>query len=150
MKCPIVRLTVVSLLALCMVGCSGGPAGPKTVPVSGTVTLDGSPLAGATVTFSPVSGGKAAAGTTDQAGKFELITPGGGAGAVPGSYKVTVTKVEGSEAADAPEDAAPIDEGEQVEVRLLVPEKYTKVDTTDLTVEVKEGMGPVNLALSSQ
>jgi hypothetical protein len=68
---------------------------PRPVPATGTVTLDGNPLADAQVVFVPVERrdgqvvvrvGRGAIGTTDQTGRFVLI----GDGAVPGFYKVAV------------------------------------------------------------
>ena len=40
--------------------------------VTGTVTLDGQPLAAAMVRFQPASGGAPSAGTTDSSGRYEL------------------------------------------------------------------------------
>lgn len=63
----------------------------KTVKVSGRVTLDGQPLAGATVVFNPADGqGNSAAGRTDADGEFRLTTFGTDDGALPGDYKITV------------------------------------------------------------
>lgn len=85
----------ITLVAI--VGC--GP-GASTVPVSGTVTQNGKPVEGATVTFlrggGDISKGELAIGKTDASGKFELTTHFGSkssaAGAPPGEYKVTVSK----------------------------------------------------------
>lgn len=71
-------------------GCGDG--GPKTYPVSGTVTLDDKPLAGATITFFPDSGNNPAATLSDAQGKYAMSTRKQGDGAVTGSYTVTVTK----------------------------------------------------------
>jgi len=77
-----------------LVGC--GQQGPKVNYVEGVVTLDGSPLEGATVGFSPVDPkGLAAVGMTDANGVFKLSTVQGGkheAGAVAGEYYVTFDK----------------------------------------------------------
>ncbi|MCI0359026.1 MAG: DUF4198 domain-containing protein [Planctomycetaceae bacterium] len=78
-------------------GCSQIP--PGVVPVSGQITLDGQPLAGATVTFQPVRstaddevaiGGSV--GRTDGAGRFDmrLIDP-DVPGAAVGKHTVTIT-----------------------------------------------------------
>ena len=48
--CPLLCV----LAALASGGCDRGPALPKAVPVGGTVTLDGKPLAGATIRFTPI------------------------------------------------------------------------------------------------
>jgi hypothetical protein len=81
------------LLALAAVGC-----GPNydLHPVTGQVTLDGSPLENAVVTFRAVSGGSSASGTTDASGVYTLhdIRPDAGRGAEPGEYVVSVSWTE--------------------------------------------------------
>jgi hypothetical protein len=69
-----------------------GCGGLKPVWVGGKVTLDGKPLAGATVSFVPIdeNKGRSAGGKTDNDGNFELTTFTHGDGALPGEYKVTV------------------------------------------------------------
>ena len=67
------RWAAVALMTLTVVGCSGAPDdGPDLVPVTGKVLLDGEPLEGAPVTFSPESGNRGAAGSTNAQGIFEL------------------------------------------------------------------------------
>ncbi len=75
-------------LAATISGC--GPSTPKTYPVTGVVTLDDKPVAGATVTF--ISDKHSAATLTDADGKYAMSTFKQGDGAVPGEYKITVTK----------------------------------------------------------
>ncbi len=65
--------------------------GPKAVPVEGIVTLDGQPVARATVTFQSEDGRHVFGGQTDENGRFSLSS-GGTKGAYPGEYKVTVVK----------------------------------------------------------
>ena len=80
-----------ALLSLC--GC-----GEKFVPVTGSVTIDGKAVAGASVTFLSDDGKHTSGGTTDESGNFTLAS-GADPGVRPGNYKVTVTKypkVEGS------------------------------------------------------
>ena len=80
-----------------------------TVPVSGTVTLDGQAVADVAVTFKPrASGGRAAVGVTAANGKFTLTTLQSGDGALPGSYAVTLTKFAADKATPSPR---PTDEG---------------------------------------
>lgn len=98
------------LIAPLMVGCGGGESlepknRPKRTPVSGTVTLKGTAVEGATVTLHPVDVGNAdvgkptvvvhaAVGKTDAAGKFVLGTFSADDGAVPGSYNISVFKLD--------------------------------------------------------
>lgn len=83
----------VALLVSVSPGCGDGP---KLVPVSGVVTLDGEPLEGATLSFVPVAGAGVSTSGTDMTGpkgNFQ-ITYNGRAGLVPGKYKVMVSKTE--------------------------------------------------------
>ena len=65
-----------------------------TVPVRGTVTLDGQPLPRATVQFlAQDRGGRDALGTTDADGLFRLSTFKPRDGAFAGKYKVVVRSV---------------------------------------------------------
>lgn len=77
-----------------LTGCGGGGLELDTVPVTGTVSQGDKPVEGARVTFSPEGAGHAAAGVTDAAGKFTLTTVTSGDGAVPGQYRVAITKYE--------------------------------------------------------
>jgi hypothetical protein len=85
------------VLSLWVAGC-GGRGGYKLAPVSGKVTLNGAPLADATVEFVPVTGEKddplpSSVGTTGEDGRYSLVlanrdkTPGG----VVGKHTVIIT-----------------------------------------------------------
>lgn len=78
------------LFSLTGLGCQGGSRAQKTVRVAGLVTLDGRPLEGASVNF--ISEGYQTSGLTDTEGRYELQ-------AVPGDYKVHISKTEGEAAA---------------------------------------------------
>jgi hypothetical protein len=83
-------------LAIFAVGCgsSSGDA-PKTVPVKGTVTVEGKPMGKLGVVFMPEKGkGKIATGETDGEGHFSLMTNVPGDGAPVGTYSVSITPVE--------------------------------------------------------
>jgi hypothetical protein len=88
-----------------VVGGALSGCGERRVPVEGEVTLNGQPVARATVTFTSEDGSKVFSGLTDESGKFTLSGP-AGPGAAPGSYKVTVVKY-------APAVAAPINPAEE-------------------------------------
>src|SRR5207248_798293 len=69
-------------------------SGPKLVPVSGVVTLDGKPLEGATVSFLPIPSnemGQLGEDITSPSGDYTAMTK-GRSGLVPGKYRVVVTK----------------------------------------------------------
>ncbi|TVQ04157.1 MAG: hypothetical protein EA381_00585 [Planctomycetaceae bacterium] len=71
---PSLRLPLLSWAALTLVSIGCGSSGPQVNLVEGQVTMDGSPLAGSTVMFSPTpsSSGRAAAGVTDASGAYKL------------------------------------------------------------------------------
>ncbi|MGY8770517.1 MAG: hypothetical protein ACKVH8_19045 [Pirellulales bacterium] len=81
------------LFMVTVVGCGEGSSGPSLVPVSGTLSLDGKPLANADLQFSTTNEGEAAAsfGTTDQEGHFDLKSQDGKEGATPGGHRVNIT-----------------------------------------------------------
>jgi hypothetical protein len=79
--------SLAGLALLVAAGC-GGDAG--LVDVSGRVTLDGQPLAGAVVEFRPADG-RPSAGTTDADGRYALRYTATDAGAVPGEHVVVIT-----------------------------------------------------------
>lgn len=150
-------LGLCATVALVLTGCNGG-LNLDTVPVTGTVMMDGKPVEGAAVTFSPEGAGHAAAAVTDASGKFQLTTDTAGDGAVAGKYKVTVTKYEkrtetiaaGEEDMDAVY-AAMEAAGEDVSgsgdkrgtendgPKNELPAQYANPKTTTLQAEVSEG-----------
>jgi hypothetical protein len=86
-------IEVCGLAILSIAGCGG----PKLVPVEGAITLDGRPLAGATIAMELVGGEKEYrlfAGDTDAAGRYVLKPfEKGGEGAIPGEYRVLIKSV---------------------------------------------------------
>lgn len=131
------RVPFVAMLAafgLALPGC--GPKYPETFPVSGTVTLDGKPVAGAAVVFTPEEGHQAT-GTTDDSGRFELSTFQLGDGALPGPHRVTVAKTT-------------TDPDEEEKVVFIIPQKYGNLQTSELTCDVQAEMGPVEYDLQPE
>lgn len=80
---------VVLLLALVIAGC-GNSDRPALVPVTGTVTQGGKPLAQADVMFFPERGAPSS-GKTDASGQFTLMFNDGRPGAVVGKHKVVIS-----------------------------------------------------------
>ena len=101
---------VLALFVLGTLGAGGcGSAGHTVVPVSGKITLDGKPVAGASITFQPTaseqakSAGPGSGGVTDAEGKFVLKTAEAKPrpGAVLGKH---VVRIAGAQAQRAPDD----------------------------------------------
>ena len=89
----------------------------KVGKVQGTVTLQGKPLAGATITFTPEKG-RPATGVTDEEGNYLLSTFKANDGAALGRYPVSISLKDKNQAE-------------------LIPEKYNT--RTELVREIKQG-----------
>jgi len=120
------------LLVLIVVfsGC-GKSAISGLVPLEGTVTYKGEPLADAKLYFSPISGGRGAYATTDASGKFKATTLAPGDGILKGQYKVSVSKFVVVSTAKVPGS----DDAEEAVSENKLPVKYSG-DKTPLTIEV--------------
>ena len=113
------------VLTMFVAGCSNAPSSdlPDLAPVTGTVTMGGEPLSGASVEFQSANG-QAASGTTDANGKYELIYSGEAKGAEVGKNTVRITTV-----LDFP---APADYQDPI------PAKYNQSSELEVTVEPGE------------
>ncbi|MEX2120893.1 MAG: carboxypeptidase-like regulatory domain-containing protein [Pirellulales bacterium] len=114
---------------------------PRTIPVSGTITMDGAPVSGATVAFLPRHREcKQAYGYTDDKGNFTLSTyfnpkysPDG---ALSGDYAVVVSKRDWqriNRRHDLTFEGVPASE-----IKHLLPEEYSSLES-GLTATVKKG-----------
>ena len=137
-----------SFLLCATSGC--GSSRPDTVPVRGTVTLDGQPVSGAAVLLIPSEGGRPAEGISDEDGSFRLSTFAHGDGALPGQHAVTITLIDptGGRPADAA-GLSPTAPGVTVPTKWTVPKKYSMPTTSGITVEVEQGIEPLTLRLES-
>lgn len=85
------RFLAVSFLSIFCSACGGVSDAPDLATVSGVVTLDGKPVADATVIFTPEDNKAAAAsGKTDAAGAYKLAYVGGKEGAPVGMNRVKI------------------------------------------------------------
>ena len=144
---------VLSGLAVILIftGCSPSSGLSGLYPCEGTVTHNGSPVAGASVTFYPDGGGgdaRVAGGETDANGIFRVTTLKPQDGLYPGTYKVTIIKYE--EYGPPPkitinEDGEEISSGRQL--RNALPAKYEKQDKTELTATIEKKSNKVNFDL---
>lgn len=128
-------------------GCGSG----KFVPVSGKVTLNGKPLANATVAFQPVGGanpletGPGSAGRTNENGEYTLTTGKGAKGAVVGKHQVLISAPETYDE----EDEQRARQGGRPQVD-KVPNRYGLKGRDAITFVVPpEGTDQANFALKS-
>lgn len=121
------------IVATILAGC--GPAGPKTIPVSGTVLRDGNPIAGGIVRFNPADPkqGHLAEGKLDPSGKFILSTFQPGDGALAGDYNITVLP-----AVESPNELAK-DKAKNAANAAAIPPKYQDPKTSGLKETIQSG-----------
>lgn len=134
--------------------CSRAPEGPPLVPATGTVTLDGKPLAAADIMLIPQGDtkGNGGVGRTDPAGKFELVQSDNRQrkGIPTGEYKVILSKYIKPDGADYTPDpnVGPIDTGGFKE---LLPAAYTDQEHAKLTANIPpEGTKTLEFKLNSK
>jgi hypothetical protein len=117
-----------AVMLLASGGCSS--SGPETAHVSGRVTMDGKPLANATVVFIPEDGRPAGA-RTDANGNYVLNFTERRRGAIPGKSNVRITT----------QREAEHDENGKVVMRAspeTIPMEYNAASTLEFTVEPKK------------
>ena len=124
-----------SVIVVLLAGC--GSDGPQMSQVTGTITIDGEPLAKATVAFVPESGERVASGLTDEKGRYQLGTYSIADGAIVGKHRITVSArgphrpagfgSPGAESALAP----------KLPGLPLIPERYFDQNTSGLTAVVE-------------
>lgn len=121
---------------------------PDLVPVSGTVTLDGEPLSGASLMFLPVGAtkGQTCYGATDASGRYELMVSKEHVGAPVGEFEVVVNKWVMPDGSDFPKDAT-VPPGE-AGAKELLPPHYTTEGMSKLKATVPAGGGEINFDLS--
>ena len=113
------RASLLLTATLLAVGCS---TGVRTVRVAGSVSMDGKPVDGAQVTFTPDGGtGMAATTQTLASGEFEVQV-------LPGRYRITLFKAMAG--------------GPEMMLDTALPRSYQGFATTPLVAEV-----PVNRAV---
>ncbi len=130
-------------LAVLAAGCSDGV---RLLPVTGTVSIDGQPVADAAVMFTPVDGGPIASATTDDRGIFSLATA-NRPGAVAGEHRVTVCK----QITHNPDykNLSRQDAG-MMRIEWITPPRYSQPDTSGLRATVQRGMESLSFDLTSR
>lgn len=121
------------LVSLALVSCNKG--GPKIVPVSGTVYMDGKPLANVDIAFQPIGSaenpnpGRGSTGRTDENGRFTLMIDGSIDGAVVARHRVCISSSQNTNF--NPETGS--SDGE-VAQRELIPPEYNLKSTLEIDV----------------
>jgi hypothetical protein len=132
---------LIALLGVGLIGCGG----KGTTPVRGVITLEGTPIAGATVLFMPdgQDGCRPASGFTLSDGTFRLTTYKLDDGALAGKYRVLIQKTEAAKDRGAAERSALERAKDKIQEESLqrnrkptLPEAYAKFDTTPLRCTV--------------
>jgi len=120
-----------------LAGCGGAPDDqPELVPVQGTVTLDGEPLADAQIVFQPETG-RPSRGETNEQGHYELQYTPDTRGARVGTHTVRIST--GRTVYDDDENPTEIPE--------KVPARYN--ENSELTKKVEPGTETIDFELST-
>ncbi len=143
---------ILPLLALGLSGCGGLGDRPELGQVSGTVTLDGQPLAGVVVVFSPDQG-RPSRGKTNQDGQFELSYLHKTPGAKVGRHRVEIAPNEEGEEEDAEETLNGGEETTDAQTPrknrpVKIPARYNT--KTELEADVQPGLNQYNFRLESK
>jgi hypothetical protein len=144
-------LIIVALLIAGLPPCTGcGDKRPAVAPVSGRVTCQGKPVVAGRIMFYPENG-RPAVGQIGPDGTYQLTTnpecPGDGA--LLGRHRVTIeaTRLVGGRQPKSFADEQRAFNAGVPNIEWLVPEKYSRLETTTLTAEVKPGDNVVNFDL---
>ena len=128
------RLVVGAALAAAFLALAGCEGGPKIVPVSGTVTIDGQPLTYGHVQVIP-TGWRPASGRIGGDGRFTLTTTTSGDGCAVGTHPVAILAGESL----TPET-----------MKWHAPQKYADVSTSNLMVTISGPTDDLKIELKSE
>lgn len=119
-------------------GCGAGSKKPDyssldLAPVTGTVKLDGKPVAGATVVFESEDK-RFSEGKTDENGYYTLMYDSNQAGVTPGEKTVRIT-AGAAEGSDGEESGGEDNMGRPLKAKVKIPAKFNKKSELKRTVE---------------
>jgi hypothetical protein len=163
MTCSKITWLLLGVVAAAAAGCQG--KAPKFIPVEGTVTQGGKPLAGVLVEFVPESGRmdlrSSSVEPTDAAGHYQLHGLRGENGAIAGPHRVCIYEARGmarnifgrlpkeaAEAKEIQEKAAELKNKGLLEPAgssRRIPKIYSNNSKTPLRVEVRPDQSVINL-----
>lgn len=138
------KVLTCGLLLIAIAGC--GPNDGR-ISISGQVEVDGKPLSGAAVAFVSENGAALSSASTDNEGKFT-------ARVASGRNKVAVSK-DDPNAPPPPSNPEETLMGVESEVKAMpkakgmLPPKFADPNTSGLIYEIKSGMAPLVISVSS-
>jgi hypothetical protein len=141
MKTAVWMMAAACVLLVAISGCGGGSY--DTAPVEGTVTFEGQPVPGGSISFIPIGGdgtraGKPGSGTIQSDGTYKMSTYGTDDGAMIGRHNVLFSAPEVDE-------AAPESEEEHSETTEESP--YEGLVPKQSEIEVVDGQNTIDIEL---
>ena len=150
-RCARLRAVGIPILASCIVAGCGDDGLGRRYAVSGRVVRQGQPVTKGTVNFLPVevAKGRAATGAIQPDGWYTLTTQDPGDGALTGDYRVVISlvDVDDSKLEKTPGGIPILNQPKKVQVKNLVPPKYSDPAQTVLkfTVEPRSNTYDIEL-----
>ncbi|QDT53697.1 hypothetical protein Pan44_17200 [Caulifigura coniformis] len=134
MKLSVFALTCAA--GLLIAGCTGGPEGPATVKVTGSVSFDGAPVADGDIVFRRASDQMAYGGKI-VGGKYEIETE-------PGEMKVEITARR-----EVPGKFTTVNVVKEPVTEMYIPKQYNT--NTELTAKIELGpTAPIDFDLKGK
>jgi hypothetical protein len=117
--------------SLITTGC-GRSGDSETVPVAGTIIVDGRPAGYASIQFLPVEHtlGNGGGAITDANGRYSIVTPKKTNGLAPGKYKITISRRLNKDGSPADPKIPPADSA----AAESLPKKFSDRDQTTLFI----------------
>lgn len=151
------RIALAAFLAGSLAALAGcGDYAPPLTDVTGTLTYDGKPVPGMTISFLPANG-RPSWGITDEQGRYRLSWDADHPGAEVGTHRVVIAYVPNTPMSEAGYDDGSVKKKKDATAKSnsLTPEaqalhaKYGAYDTSPLSREVKSGKQVIDLTMKS-
>jgi hypothetical protein len=149
------RIFFVLLCVLFIIGCNRSPI-PGLVPASGTILLDGKPIDGVSIVFTPQTGttsDRIASTVSLENGTF-ILNILGYSGALPGKYNVVLLKETLISKVSPEEEEKMLRDGEippEPEHVYHIPKDYQSAVTSGIVIEIpEEGNTHIRIELQSK
>ncbi len=156
----VLLLCLVCFISATCVGCGGNKGLDDLNAASGIITLDGEPLAGASITLAPKGAGRGAGAVSNEKGVFKFQTLQANDGVADGEYMVGVTKMH-TENPYTEEEIQKLNESgkrhnevfgkDRPEPKAVneLPQRYARPDTSGLTLTIAGSTKDLKIELTS-